>query len=118
MSARRFLTRRARAWVGLGLGVMAFAGATLAEHLHSGCFESVLLTAAVVSTVVVVSPENWDKVWFWSSLAVFIVLQIPLLIVIAPSINRFKLLVLPLGVVEFGILILALGFIEDRVLGA
>ena len=61
------------------------------EHRFPGWSGAIAVGGAVPALIVYSTSKAWREVWYWVSIALFALLQVPLMIHVQPLIVRFKL---------------------------
>jgi hypothetical protein len=93
-------------------------GAISLEHWLPGWGVPVGIGGLVVGLIIHALRRLWHEVWFWATVAIIAVLQVPLMIYVQPYMNRFKLLfALPFAVLDFlviGVVIQCVSFLCSR----
>jgi hypothetical protein len=60
------------------------------EHWFPGWSGAIAVGGAVPALIVYSTSKAWCEVWYWVSIAVFALLQVPLMIYVQPLIVRFR----------------------------
>jgi hypothetical protein len=61
------------------------------EHWFHGWSGAIAVGGAVPALIVYSTSKAWHEVWYWVSIAIFALLQVPLMIYVQPLIVRLKL---------------------------
>jgi hypothetical protein len=103
--------------VHLALVTWAIAAVSL-EHWLPGWGVPVGIGGLVVGLIIHALRRLWHEVWFWVTVAILAMLQVPLMLYVQPYMNRLKLLfVFPFAVIDFlafGIVIQCVAFLCSR----
>ena len=60
------------------------------EHWFPGWSGAIAVGGAVPALIVYSTSKAWREIWYWVSIAVFALLQIPLMIYVQPLIGRLR----------------------------